>query len=530
MHKEILINAGAGEIRVARVEDGRLQELFFERLIGLDDGHMLRRGGDGRHGHSLIGNIILGRVQRVLPGMQAAFVDIGLDRAGFLGAREARCLAELPGIAWPGAPAGAPAGPHGAPAGGSDDRAPRIGDCVHEGEEILVQVVKDPIGEKGARLSANITVPGRLLVLVPQQPGVALSRRIEDEAERARLTRACEEMIAGASAALAPGAGYIVRSAAIGASAADLKEDAERLAETWRPVMARRRGASAPATLFHDLEPVERTMRDEVDAQTARVLIDDQAAAEAARAYCRRAMPDAEARIEYFAGPGQLFDLYDLEDEIAHLTEPRVALPAGGWITIEGTEALTAVDVNSGSFTASTGLEETSLKVNLEAAREIGRQLSLRGIGGLIVVDFIHLAEPANIELVLAALNESLARDRTPTQVSGMSEFGLVEITRKRIRDPLVKLMTESCRPCRSLGRIRTAHAVAMDVLRGIERAARAAPGKPVLVRAAPDVVAWLDAHRDEVRSGLARRGAPRVRFEARPEFTREGFDVDTPG
>jgi ribonuclease G len=509
MHKEVLINAGAGEIRVAIVEDGRLQELFLERTIGLDEG-ALRKRGDGRSGHSLVGNIVLGRVQRVLPGMQAAFVDIGLDRAGFLGAREARCLADLPGF--------------------DDDRAPKISDCVHEGEEIVVQVVKDPIGEKGARLSANVTVPGRLLVLVPNQPGIALSRRIENEEERARLIALGEAVIAEANGTLVPGAGYIVRSAAIGASRADIKEDAERLAEAWRPVMARRQSSTAPATLYHDLDPVERTMRDEVDAQTDRVVIDDRESFDAARAYCRRAMPGAEARIELHRGPGMLFDLYDLEDEIEQLMSPRVPLPSGGWITIEGTEALTAIDVNSGSFTDSTGLEETSLKVNMEAADEIGRQLRLRGVGGLIVIDFIHLNEPANIQSVLDMLAGSLAKDRTPTQISPMSEFGLVEITRKRIRDPLVKLMTECCRPCHGHGRNRTRDSVALEVLRRIEREAAAAPGKQIVVRAAPEIVRWIESHGEEVRPALARRGAARVSFEPREEFLREGFDVGTAG
>jgi ribonuclease G len=508
MNKEVLINAGAGEIRVAIVEDGRLQELFLERTIGLDDGAVKRSRADGRSGHSLIGNIILGRVQRVLPGMQAAFVDIGLDRSGFLGAREARCLADLPGF--------------------DDERAPKIGDCVREGEEIIVQVVKDPIGEKGARLSANVTVPGRLLVLVPNQPGIALSRRIEDETERARLIALGEQMIAEANGAAIAGAGYIVRSAGIGAALADFKEDAERLSEAWRPVMAKRQAADAPATLYHDLDPVERTMRDEVDAQTSRVLIDDAQAFEAARAYCRRAMPEGEGKIELFDGPGVLFDLYDLEDGIDQLLSPRVPLPSGGWITIEGTEALTAIDVNSGSFTASTGLEETSLRVNLEAADEIGRQLRLRGIGGLIVIDFIHLSEPENIQAILDVLAASLAKDRTPTQISAMSEFGLVEITRKRIRDPLVKLMTECCRPCHATGRMRTKDSVAMEVLRRIERQAASAPGKAVLVRAAPEIIDWLMMHDEEVRPALARRGAARISLERREEYAREGFDVGT--
>ncbi|HWA90967.1 MAG TPA: Rne/Rng family ribonuclease [Rhizomicrobium sp.] len=507
MPKEVLINAGAGEIRVALVEDGRLQELALERTVGLDEGTG-RNKAEGRSGHSLVGNIILGRVQRVLPGMQAAFVDVGLDRAGFLGAREARCLADLPGF--------------------EEERTPKIGDCVHEGEEILVQVVKDPIGEKGARLSANVTIPGRLAVLVPNQPGVALSRRIEGDDERARMMTLGEAMIAEGGDRLVPGAGYILRTAATDASLTDLKEDAERLAEAWRPVLAKRQAATAPATLYHDLDPVERTLRDMVRADTARVILDDAPSYEAARAYCRRAMPEAEERIALFAGPGQLFDMYDLEDEIDRLTSPRVPLPSGGWITIESTEALTAVDVNSGSFTASTGLEETSVKVNLEAADEIGRQVRLRGIGGLIVVDFIHLAEPDNIAKVLAVLNVSLSRDHTPTQISPMSEFGLVEITRKRVRDPLVKLMSECCRSCSGQGRKRTRDSVALEVIRRVERTAAAAPGKPIVARASAEVVRWLEDHGEEVRASLARRGAPRVRFEANDGYAREGFDVTT--
>jgi ribonuclease G len=510
MNKEILINAGAAEIRVAILEDGRLQELFLERTIGLDDAALKR--GRGRSGHSLVGNIVLGRVQRVLCGMQAAFVDIGLDRAGFLGAREARCLAEPPDSGWPAAP--------------PDERSPKIGDCVREGDEIVVQVVKDPIGEKGARLSANVTIPGRLLVLVPNQAGIALSRRIEDEEERARLMALGEQLLSQPNGAYIPGAGYILRSAAIGASYVDLSEDAERLAEAWRPVMTRRQCAKAPATLYHDLDPVERTMRDEVDADTARVLFDDGQALEAARAYCRRAMPEAENQLSLFTGPGTLFDAFGVDEEIDRLLSPRITLSSGAWITIEGTEALTAIDVNSGSYTQATGLEETSLSVNLEAAEEIGRQLRLRGIGGLIVIDFIHLSEAENIQKVLDLLAASLARDRTPTQISTMSEFGLVEITRKRIRDPLFKLMTECCRPCHGGGRRLTRESVAMEIIRSVEREAAAAPGKPIVVRAAPEVVDWIARHDEDVRPALARRGAARVSFEAREEFAGEGFDV----
>jgi len=517
MTKEILINAGAGEIRVAIVEDGRLEELILARTIGVDESAPRRRAG-GFSGQSLIGNIVLGRVLRVLPGMQAAFVDIGLDRAGFLGAREARCLAGLPVMDWPAVRAGE--------AAAGDERAPRIGDCVREGEDIVVQVVKDPIGDKGARLSANVTLPGRLLVLVPNQPCIALSRRIDDAAERERLSALCTQMVDEAQASLAPGAGYIVRSAAVGAELADLREDAERLAEAWLPVTERRKSLRAPATLHHDLDPVERTMRDEVDAATSRVIVDDREALAAARAYCRRAIPGAEERLELFEGPGLIFDLYDLEEEIERLSSPRVPLASGGWITIEATEALTAIDVNSGSFIEATGLEETSLRVNLEAADEIGRQLRLRGIGGLIVIDFIHVSEPSNVEAILDALCASLARDRTPAQISPMSEFGLVEITRKRVRDPLARMMTDGCRACSGRGRTRSCESVALEILRRVEREAIHAPGRPVVVRASPEVVHWLESHRTELDTALARRRAPKVAFEPRAEFARDGFDV----
>ena len=506
MSKEVFINVGAAEIRTAIVENGQLQELLLERLIGSDD--LPRVRGKGRNSHNLLGAIILGRVLRVLPGMQAAFVDIGFDRAGFLGAREARCLAESSGF--------------------YEERAPKITDCVRDGDEVIVQIVKDPIADKGPRLSANVTLPGRLLVLVPNQAGIAISRRIEDEGERMRLAEICRIILeSGAGSRISDG-GYIVRSAAIGAGLSDLREDAERLAALWGPVIAKRRNARAPTMLHRDIGAVERALRDEVDARTIRVLIDDQEAFEVARVYCRAAIPDAESKIHLFTGPGRLFDMHALEEEIERLTETRVPLPSGGWITIETTEALTAIDVNSGSFTEARGLEETSLRVNLEAAMEIGRQIRLRGIGGLIVVDFIHLNDSDNVRGVLEVLAASLERDGTPTQISNMSDFGLVEITRKRVREPLTKMLTEACQVCCGHGRRRTRESVALDIIRSVERTAAAAPGKLISVNAAPDVVRWLLSHEQEVRTGLARQSAPRVSFIARNEFDRQSYDIGT--
>jgi len=235
-------------------------------------------------------------------------------------------------------------------------------------------------------------------------------------------------------------------------------------------------------------------------------------------------------KIQFYEGREPLFEEFGIEDEITHLSQPRVPLPSGGWITIEATEALTAIDVNSGSYTASGGLEETSLKVNLEAAEAIGRQLRLRGIGGLIVIDFIHLAESANVQRVLDALNAASIKGRVPSQILGMSEFGLVEMTRKRVRDPLAKRLTENCRRCDGHGRRKTVETVAVEMMRRIEHAAAAAPGKEILLRAAPVMVRWLEAHEDEIRAALGRRGVVRLRLEAHGDQRRESFDVETLG
>ena len=489
MTAEVLINAGVGEIRVAHLCHGRLEQFSVERIIGNEEGT--------RHCHSHIGDIILGRVQRVLPGMQAAFVDVGLERAGFLGLREARVLARNP----------------------CEDIA--ISDCVREGDALLVQVIKDPIGDKGARLSASITLPGRLLVMTPGQGGVAVSRRIEEEAQRDAFIALGGQLLADQGEGLVPGAGFIFRTAAKDASLEELRQDALALAEVWRCIQDRRGPARPPVTLYRDLGPIERAMRDVVRGDVARVLFDDAAAAEAAREYCRKAMPGAESRIE-LAGR-RLFDEYGLEDEIARLFEPKLTLPSGGWITIETTEALTAVDVNSGRFVQSGGLEETSLAVNLEAAVEIGRQIRLRGIGGLIVVDFIHLSENANAARVLEALEQSLAFDRAPVQISPMTEFGIVAITRKRLREPLVRRASVSCAACAGTGRAATADGMAMDLLRRIEREAAANPGAELVASAPPAVIAWLDRHQEDVARGLLRRGAGRVQFETGREG---GIDV----
>ncbi len=495
MSKTILINAGAGETRIAVVEDGLLQRFEFERAIGAGDDEHERRGG-----HSHIGEIILGRVQRVMAATEAAFVDIGLSRAGFLSVRDAAHLAP------------------------PDKRTnPSISDCVREGDTVLVQIIKDPIGDKGARLSASPSLPGRFLVLKPGAARVAFSRRLP-EAEREKLSARMEHCLKSAKAL--PDAGYIVRTAAMEAAAEELCEDAENLAASWREIEAARENAKPPQTLHRDLSLVERVLRDENDPDI--VLIDDAAAYALAAAYRERAMPQSGAKLEQYEGIDPLFEAMGIEDEVHRLSEPRVPLASGGWITVETTEAMTTVDVNSGSYTQGAGIEDMGFAVNREAADTIARQLRLRGIGGLIAIDFIDMASPDHATKLTEALNQAVARDRAPVRVLPPSEFGVVEMTRKRLGDPLHHLLTEPCGTGSCRGRQRTAATIACEALRRIEKSAAAAPGKEVLLFAAPAIVEWLEAHEDEVREGLARRGAPRVKFHSDAARGRDSFSVET--
>ena len=486
--QDILINVSVGEVRVAAVEEGRLQALSCTRLLGADE-----PGGVG-----LIGDIVLGRVVRVVPAVQAAFVEIGLERAGFLGAREVRCLSDYPA------------------------QDPAISAVLREGDTVLVQIVKEPIGDKGARLTANVTIPGRLSVFTPLQPGVGISRRIEDEAERSRLAAIGEKLFAADELK----GGCILRTAAVGADEEELFEDLIRLEEEWGEICAARKSAKVPSTLRRDLGPVERALRDMVNDTTRTILIDDPRMVGRARAYAREAMPDMEEHIVPFTGPGTLFA--DLESDIEGLAHPRVPLACGGWITVEGTEALTAVDVNSGSFTQSGAVEDTGAIVNVEAAREIGRQIRLRGIGGLIVIDFIHMKEPAHVEKVLAELSESLSRDGVPVNVGPVTSFGLVEVTRKRVRGSLASQWSEECATCIGLGRLRRADVVAMDVLRRIEETAKVAPGLAIVVRTSPEVARWMQVL--GALDALASSGIGRVALESDSGFARERFEVGTRG
>jgi len=483
---EVLIEHGLFETRVALIADGRVVELLLDRA--------------DRPGR--LGNIYLGRVTRVVPGMQAAFVDIGAGQAGFLGVREAQALVGTTRAA------------------GKEMSAP-IEACVQEGQAVLVQAIKEPIGDKGMRLSANPTLPGRYLAFAPRGTGSRVSRHIADEGERARLAA----LLAGI-AGEGEGGAFVARTKAAGVDADGLAAEATALRAAWRALEARRKSARVPACLYEEPDAAVRALRDHAGDEIRRVRVDAADGLARLRAYCARFAPALGDRLELHGAEAPLFDLYGVEDDIEAALEPRVPLPSGGFLTIEGTEALTAVDVDSGRFVDPGGAAETGLRTNLEAAEATARQLRLRGIGGIVVIDFIHAAGAGHARRLLDALEAALADDPAPTRVIGMSELGLVEMTRKRTGEPLANLMSEACPGCRGAGRVPTVAATAARIERRAAREARAARGGRLIVEAAPEVAAWLaeKGRRGALECRLGRtlavigvEGRGREAFEVRP-------------
>ena len=477
---EILIEQGIAETRVALIDRDRLCEVIIEAISS----------------RSLVGDIFLGRVSRVVPGVRAAFVDIGLSRDGFL------AVADAP------LPVGAPAG---------EDAPPLpIGQCVHEGQELPVQVVRDASEDKGVRVSAKLSLPGRRLVSTPGRPGLVISRRIEDAAERARLGDA----LAGLAE---PGEGFIVRTAAEGSSRDELAAEAERLRALWRRIGVEGADRDAPGCVHRELEPARQALRDHAGKEM-RIRVGSAAALAEARRYCADWAPELTPRLELYAGPGALFDLYDVDGEIEAALEPCVPLPSGGSLCIEDTRALTAIDVNSGAAAEARSDREAALRTNLEAAREAARQIRLRAIGGLIVIDFIQMTSRADRDRVMGALAKAVKADRAPLRLSGLDELGLAVITRKRVAEPLSRRLTEPCSNCES-GRVKRAAAVAAEILRRAEREAAAARGE-LKLRAAPEVAAVLGANGGRLVAGLEQRLGRAVALEADEGLRRDHYEV----
>jgi ribonuclease G len=486
MSTEILINASTHEARAAVVENGVLQEVFLERAS--------RRG--------LISNIYKGRVSRVLPGMQAAFIEIGLERTAFLHASD--ILASDDGDT-----------------GIEPPRSENIRALVSEGNEILVQVVKDPLGTKGARLTTYITLPSRYLVYMPQSRGVGVSARIEAEAERERLRAAVQAGVESEE-----NAGYIVRTAAEDAAPEALLADMQYLRKLWQFV--RHKGLrTEPGNLVHaDLPLHLRVLRDLMRPAVERVLIDQAVAHREMRDFAASFMPEALPRLELYAGARPLFELHHVEEEIQKALDRKVSLKSGGYLMIDQTESMTTIDVNTGAFVGHRNLEETIFRTNLEAAVTTARQLRLRNLGGIIIIDFIDMEEPEHRRQVIQALEKALGEDHVKTNISSVSPLGLVEMTRKRTRESLEHLLCQACPTCEGRGFVKTAETVCYEVFREIVRQSRQFECQQLMVLAHQDVIERL---LDEESSALGElelaTGKP-IRLQTEALYTVDQYDV----
>ena len=486
--REILVNAGPGETRAALVEDGIVQEIFIERAS--------RR--------RLVSNLYKGRVMRVLPGMQAAFVDIGLERTAFLHVDD---IVSSPLEEAQRSPAGA-------------DGPIDVRRLVSPGDELLVQVIKDPIGSKGARLTTFITLPARYLVYLPEGEGIGVSARIDEEDERARL----KALVAG----LQPdgSGGYILRTAAEGAAAEDLREDMGYLERLWQHV-GRLAAATPAGTVVHeDLPLALRLLRDELTREVGVVRVDSAEAFARMSMFAEQFMPGAAARLELYSGARPIFDLHGVEEEISRALERRVMLKSGGHLVIDQTEAMTTIDVNTGGYVGHRNLEETSFRTNLEAAETIGRQLRLRNLGGIIIIDFIDMHAESHRRQILAALERSFTGDRAQTRIVSLSPLGLVEMTRKRTRESLAHLLCEPCPACEGRGFVKTAESVCHEIFRELLRQERAAGGGELLVLAHQAVVDRLLEAESAALTGLQHSVGRTVRLQVEALYGVDQFDV----
>ena len=486
MSEEILINVTPRETRVALVENGALQEVYIERA---------RRRG-------LVGKIYRGKVCRVLPGMQAAFVDIGLERAAFLHAsdaapRTAEAVAE------------------------NNGSVADISRLLHEGQVISVQVIKDPLGTKGARLTTQITIPSRYLVFVPNVANVGISQKIEDEQERVRLRDIIQLFMTDQD-----GGGYIARTAAEGASSDALRADMLFLSKLWQSVSEAEKEAKPGTVIYDDLPLTIRVMRDMLGDQIEKVRIDSRESYQRAQEFCNQFMPDLDAEIEYYPGERPIFDIYGIEDEIQKALDRKVQLKSGGYLIIDQTEAMTTADVNTGGYVGHRNLEETIFKTNLEAAQAIARQLRLRNLGGIIIIDFIDMSDEEHKRQVLRALQKCLDRDHVKTQITEVSSLGLVEMTRKRTRESLEHVMCETCPTCSGRASLKTAETACYEIFREILRESRQFDTEQLLVLASQEVV---DLLLDEESTSLAELeafiGKP-IKFQVESLYTQEQYDV----
>ena len=490
MSEEILINVTPVETRVALVENGMLQEAYIERTS--------RKGN--------VGNIYKGKVVRVLPGMEAAFVDIGLERAAFIHASD---------VVTDQQPATEPVD--------GCKTVPDIRTLLREGQSLVVQVTKDPIGTKGARLTTQLSIPSRYLVFMPGVSHVGISQRIEDDNERARLKGLIEE---GAAKDTEVQGGYIIRTAAEAASAEDLIGDMTYLHRLSQAIDERIGRCQAPAVVYQDLPLFIRTIRDLIRPQTEKVRIDSKESHQRVMEFVDEFVTEFSDKVEYYPGERPLFDLYSVEDEIQKALSRKVQLKSGGYVIIDQTEAMTTIDINTGAFVGHRNLEETIFKTNLEAARAISRQLRLRNLGGIIIIDFIDMEDSEHQRQVHRMLEKMLERDHAKTKITGVSELGLVEMTRKRTTESLGQVLCEPCPICDGRGFLKTSETVCYEIFREILRVNRAYDAESYLVMAAQSVVdRLLDEESDNV-ADLETFIRKAIRFQVEPFYSQEQYDV----
>jgi ribonuclease G len=490
MAEDILVNVTPQETRVAVMTNGVVQELHVERSA--------TRG--------IVGNIYMGRVVRVLPGMQSAFVEVGLERAAFLH------VADI----WEERPNGAANGEP--PRAGATRPIEKI---LAEGQPLMVQVVKDPIGTKGARLSTQISIAGRLLVYLPQDCHIGISQRIEDETERKVLRERLQHLLPPDERG-----GYIIRTVAESATEEELANDVGYLRRLWGYIRERSQTSHAPSLLYQDLSLAQRVLRDFVTEDTTRVIVDSRETFTRLQGFGTDYVPKVLPKLEHYAGERPLFDLHSVEDEIERALARRVDLKSGGYLIIDQTEAMTTIDVNTGGFVGVRNFEDTIFKTNLEAAQVIARQLRLRNLGGIIIVDFIDMTSAEHRAAVLAEFQKFLARDRTKMTLNGFTQLGLVEMTRKRTRESLERVLCEPCATCQGRGTVKTARTVCYEILREILRESRQFNAREFRILGAQSVI---DLFLEEESQSLAMLGdfiGKPVSMQVETSYTQEQFDI----
>ena len=503
MPNELIINVTLGETRIARLENGVVTELTIERT---------REGG-------IVGNIYKGKVVRVMPGMQAAFVEIGLDRTAFLHASDvARDLARFEEEENSTRAAREEEEPPGR--GGRRPRGGRaIESVLQDGREVLVQVEKEPMGTKGARVTSHVSLPGRYLVYMPTVEHVGVSRRIDDPRERGRLKEMMRKVKKG------PG-GFIVRTVSSGVTEREFADDVSYLTKTWSEVEKNAASAKAPALIHAELDVLSRAVRDLFTPDIDRVVVDSKEAQDHICEFVSRFMPKGKKAVELYEGTDPIFDAFGIEIEITRALGHKVWLKSGGYIIVEQTEALTAIDVNTGRFVGRRKVDETILKTNLEAVKEIVYQLRLRSIGGIIIIDFIDMERVSDRNKVYNALKEALKGDRARTTITKISELGLVEMTRKRTREDLRRQLTNTCPYCEGKGYLKSPTTICYEVFREICREVPEIKGKQAVVYCHPSVASVLyDEERAQLEQ-LESRFAKRIQVKSVSDYHLEQFDV----